>query len=379
MTIKKALGKLHLWLGLTSGLVVFIVAITGCIYCFQEEIQEMTQDYRFVEPQHKPYMAPSKLHKIAVAELPDKHLHSLQYGEKDRALIATFYDVDYYYLVFIDPYSGDVLQVKNMDDDFFRIILDGHYYLWLPEWLGQPIVATSTLIFLVMVITGIVLWWPKKNNRKQRFKIKWDARWRRKNYDLHAVLGFYVCILGLVFAVTGLVWGFQWFAGAYYWTASGGETLKPWEDVQSVSKKTDTMHYEVPVDAIWQRLSQENPKAILDVHFPEGELAIEIAVNHQRGTYWKTDYRFFDHRTLKEIETDNIYGKLENASGADLAMRMNYDIHVGQIWGLPGKILAFCASLIVASLPVTGTLVWWGRKKKAKKPKRTLQPAKVGV
>ena len=85
--------------------------------------------------------------------------------------------------------------------------------------------------------------------------------------------------------------------------------------------------------------------------------------------------RFAERAIAKEIETNNLYGKLENASGADLAMRMNYDIHVGQIWGLPGKILAFCASLIVASLPVTGTLVWWGRKKKAKKPKRVMQPA----
>jgi uncharacterized iron-regulated membrane protein len=376
MTIKKALGKLHLWLGLTSGLVVFIVAITGCIYCFQEEISNMTQEYRFVEKQDKSYLEPSRLREIAQKQLPGKHLHSLQYGEKDRALVATFYAPEYYDLVYLDPYSGDVLKVKDMNGDFFRIVLDGHYYLWLPPAVGQPIVAASTLVFLVMVITGIVLWWPKKNNRKQRFKVKWDARWRRKNYDLHAVFGFYVCVLGLVFAVTGLVWGFQWFAGAYYWTASGGKTMKPYEDVLSVSKKTDTTHYRVPVDAIWQRMSAENPKAILDVHFPDNEkLAIEIAVNHQRGTYWKTDYRYFDQRTLKEVETDNVYGKLENASGADMAMRMNYDIHVGQIWGFPGKLLAFFASLIVASLPVTGTLVWWGRKNKAKKPKRVLQPA----
>jgi uncharacterized iron-regulated membrane protein len=46
---------------------------------------------------------------------------------------------------------------------------------------------------------------------------------------------------------------------------------------------------------------------------------------------------------------------------------MNYDIHTGAILGLPGKFLAFFASLICASLPVTGVYVWWGRKNKAKK------------
>ncbi len=48
---------------------------------------------------------------------------------------------------------------------------------------------------------------------------------------------------------------------------------------------------------------------------------------------------------------------------------MNYDIHTGAILSLPGKILAFCASLICASLPITGFLLWWGRRKKAKQSK----------
>jgi uncharacterized iron-regulated membrane protein len=49
---------------------------------------------------------------------------------------------------------------------------------------------------------------------------------------------------------------------------------------------------------------------------------------------------------------------------------MNYDIHVGAIAGLPGKILAFLISLLCSSLPVTGFLVWYGKKVKAKTPKR---------
>ena len=46
---------------------------------------------------------------------------------------------------------------------------------------------------------------------------------------------------------------------------------------------------------------------------------------------------------------------------------MNYDIHTGAIIGLPGKILAFCAGLVVASLPVTGFTIWWGRRNKERK------------
>jgi len=49
---------------------------------------------------------------------------------------------------------------------------------------------------------------------------------------------------------------------------------------------------------------------------------------------------------------------------------MNYDIHVGAIAGMPGKIIAFLASLLSASLPVTGFIIWWDREKRKRQSKR---------
>jgi uncharacterized iron-regulated membrane protein len=54
----------------------------------------------------------------------------------------------------------------------------------------------------------------------------------------------------------------------------------------------------------------------------------------------------------------------------------NYDIHVGAILGLPGKILAFIASFICGMLPVTGFIIWWGRRNKSTPAKKTpVRPA----
>ena len=61
-----------------------------------------------------------------------------------------------------------------------------------------------------------------------------------------------------------------------------------------------------------------------------------------------------------------MYGRYANTSVADKMMRMNYDVHTGAILGITGKIMAFFASLIAASLPVTGFLIWRGRRKKKK-------------
>lgn len=370
MSFKKIIGKVHLWLGLTSGIIVFIIAITGCLYAFQAEIQEMTQPYRYVQTENKPYLPPSRLRAIAEAELPGKKIHSVAYGSKTDAVEVSFYQFEpehYYDIVYINPYSGQVLKTKDMESGFFPWVLDGHFYLWLPPAIGQPVVATATLIFLVMMISGLILWWPRnKAARKQRFSIKWNARWRRVNYDLHNVFGFYMTWVVIFIAMTGLVWGFQWFAKAAYWSMGGEKTIvyeEPLSD-KSVAKPL----YTQPVDVIWEQLRKEVTTAeVIEMHFPSSDSgAIEAALNADKDTYWQTDYRFYDQYTLKEIPVKHVWGRLEEARTADKIFRMNYDIHTGAVWGLPGKFLAFFASLIAASLPITGFMIWWGRKKKSR-------------
>ncbi|WP_089683829.1 PepSY-associated TM helix domain-containing protein [Catalinimonas alkaloidigena] len=382
MTLKRLIGSLHLWLGLASGLIVFIVALTGCLYAFQEEIQNLTQPYRFVEEAQGTPLPPSQLQRIAEEALPEKKVHAVLYPKAGEAAQVIFYNYEpeyYYYLVYLNPYTGAIQQVKDMEADFFQIVLDGHFYLWLPAPIGQPVVATATLVFVVMLLTGLVLWWPKnKSAARQRFSIKWNARWRRKNYDLHNVLGVYALWLALVLALTGLVWGFQWFAQGTY-TALGGE--KELMYIEPLSDTTATLVQEaeaVPaMDRIWQQMRREHPTAeVLEVHVPETPASpIAANVNTQDGTFWRLDYRYFDQYTLEELSVDHVYGRLADADATDKLFRMNYDIHTGAILGFPGKLLAFFASLIVASLPVTGFLIWWGRRKKSRQrnplPKRS--------
>jgi uncharacterized iron-regulated membrane protein len=370
--LKKSIGKIHLWLGLSSGLLVFVIAITGCIYAFQEEIQNLTQPYRFVEHQNQPVLPPSELKAIAENELPGKKIHAVLYAKPGKAAQVIFYNIDpeYYYLVYLNPFSGEVLKVKDAQAGFFPFILDGHFYLWLPAEIGQPIVATASLVFLVMLISGLFLWWPRnKKATKQRFSIRWNARWRRKNYDLHNVLGFYATWIAIILAATGLVWGFEWFAQGYYKLAGGQKSLLY---VEPKSDSTLVYESDVPaIDRLFALMRSENPTAeVLEVHIPEtASSAIEISINPDDETYWQADYRYFDQYTLKELSVDHIYGKSANASVADNLMRMNYDIHTGAVIGLSGKTLAFFASLIVASLPVTGFYIWWGRKQKDKQKK----------
>lgn len=362
--MKKYYRKIHQWLGLISGLLVFIIAITGCIYAFQEEIQDAVQPHRFVEKENKVFLLPSQLEQIAKKHLPNKTLHSIKYHTDKKSAEVIFFQNDptYYYTVYLNPYSGKVLHTQNMEDGFFPFILRGHFYLWLPEKIGQPVVAISSLLFLAMIITGLILWFPKNKNvlkNKTWFRWKDTTKWKRKNFDLHSIIGFYSFFVALLFIITGLVWGFQWFAYSYY-TVIGGKKSLIYEEPKSIKTELKTHNN---LDSIFTKLINEckNIQSI-EVHPPETDSStIAINTNAEKGTFWKTDYRFFDQYTLNEQTTKSIYSRFQNAKFADKLLRMNYDLHTGAVFGIWGKIFMFLMSLLIATLPITGFLFWYGR------------------
>jgi len=371
MRFKKATGKIHLWLGLVSGLIIVVLGVTGCLLAFEHEIRMLTEPFRFVKAEEKLPLPPSVFKQIAEQRLHGKAASSIEYGKPGDAILISYYDANNYKIIFLNPYNGDVLKVKNMTRDFFRMVLNGHFYLWLPPSIGQPVVASATLIFLTMLISGIVLWWPKnKAARKQRFSVKWNAKWKRTNYDLHNVFGFYMTWIAIFLAITGLVMGFEWFAKSVYWISAAGKSMPAWYTPSSdtLAKPGDKLAI---MDNTWRQMMQKkNKKEALSIFFAAGpSAALSVSINHRPGTYYNMDNYYFDQYTGRELPGKGIYaGAYANASVADKIKRMNYDIHIGAVLGLPGKMLAFFASLIAASLPVTGFYIWWGRRKKKKLP-----------
>jgi uncharacterized iron-regulated membrane protein len=342
------------------------------LYAFQQEIINITEDFRYVKEQQLPFLPPSTIAAIAQKQLPSKTIHAIKYNTKSEAAEAIFfhYQPTYYYISYINPYTGKVLKTVDGESGFFHFILDGHFYLWLPDQIGQVVVASATLIFVFLLISGFILWYPKnKNARKQRFSFKWkkNMKWKRKNYDLHNVTGFYVLLIAFVFSITGLVWGFQWFAKSYYFLLGGSKSID-YIEPQSLQTKSVTSRPASVIDAVWHKMLVLYPQAeSIEVHPPEGPAsAIEANANSDNSLYSTIDYRYFDQYSLKEIDAVSIYGKINDNTIADTVYKMNYEIHTGGILGLAGKIFAFLISLLIASLPVTGTIIYFGRRKKNK-------------
>lgn len=374
---------MHLWLGLTSGLLVFIVAITGCCWIFKEEIQALAEDNIYIEQQNKPVLSPTQAANFAREVFPGKALHGVLYDDVTEPIEVIFYqpEPEFYSSVFLNPFSGEVLRTEDHMSGFFAFVLDGHLNLWLPEEIGNQLVRWGSVVFAFMLLSGIILWWPRnKNNRKQRFAFKWKptTKWRRKNYDMHAVLGFYTSIFGFVIVLTGLVMAFPSVGEAIYGGLGGekGSTFL----VPDSSPKDHRLAHD-PIDNLLPMLQEQFPQAKdFEIHYPHSDTsAIYVEVSYTDGVFYNSDFLYYDQNTLEEIPSKTLYGKYNEADIPDKLLRMNYDTHIGAILGLPGKILVFFVSLIIASMPITGFLVWYGRRKKCKPNSKSFAKAPQGL
>lgn len=388
-TFKKLIGKLHLCMGLSVGLIVFIVSITGAMYAFKDEIQYLIRkeaiyhgEENIAQKQTLPIAQLERLvneqtqekYPLHWAEIPmDKTLsYKFNYYERDTTAWNYFDEFVIYKTAYVNPFNGKVLDVYDEKNGFFNIVKFIHWSLLFNHEWGTYIVGIPVLIFIFMLISGIILWWPKnKNARKQRFWFRWKniRSWRRKNYDLHSILGFYSSIIALIASISGVFYAFVWVQIFIYFVFSGGETAYPFFYEIKTTAPSSTRN-DFTLDKVSKQVEQHFPNAYgysLDFgheHLDEHEHPhLGVFVKELNYSYHINHSMMFDENSgeLLKVHSHN------DKNFGEKVIAANYDIHVGAILGLPGKIIAFLGSLIAASLPVTGFLVWWGRRRKKKK------------
>ncbi len=367
-TVRKISRKLHLWITLISGWIVLIVCLTGSLYAFKDEITEITEPWRFVDAQNEPILKPTKVLEITAEKVEIMKPIAITYGESTDAIFVDFFDFDKgMTTVFIDPYDGHIIKTikKGKDDfDFFRFVLNGHRSLWLPSDIGRPLVGWSVLLFVIVLITGLILWIPKRwKYLKNNFKV----RQKKLSYDLHNTLGGIFLPFLILIALTGLIWSFTWFSKAVYTVTGGGELksyVLPKSDVSGMDTKLAD-----PLDKLYMQLKEANPKApTFYFAMPSDSSGVfRVSIVHKRNSYYQTDNLFFDQYTLSPLQGQGPYaGKYTDVSTADKIRRMNLEIHDGRILGIFGKTIAFCSCLVGILLFVTGFILWIKRKKRKK-------------
>lgn len=372
MSFKQYLLQVHRWLGIITGLVVFLVSLSGCIYVFEEELRNTFQsEYLYVQPNNTRKPVDELLAHVHAA-YPHETITQLRFKEQASAAFIVITQSEK--AISLNPYTGNIVGVRNLKTDFLTLTIEFHETLFLGD-IGKEIVKWNVLIFFFLCITGLILWWPKqKRFLRQALTIKWNTKFKRVNWDLHSVLGFYALIVLVLISATGIFWTFDnakklvsFATGAPITKTKAPEVPKQtaqvysWQAAYDYCKNTYPGAYQV---AINQPTKPTEPLRVL-MRYP-------YQVVRKQNTI------FFHPENGKILRAD----LFTNYTSYDKVMRSNFDFHTGRIpaLGLFGKLLYFFASLIATSLPVTGFIIWWGRGARKRKPlKKTvnshLQPS----
>jgi uncharacterized iron-regulated membrane protein len=355
---KNAIRNIHLWLGLATGLVVFIISITGSLYIFEEEIREFTQkDFRYVTLQQKPFIGLDKIITSFEKLSPKDQLRLIRIedGFANATVEITTKKAAVYYF---NPYDASL--VKKGREDWLEVVEHMHTSLLLGK-TGEFIMQWSVVIFVIMLITGLILWFPGQMRLlKQSLTIKRKASFKRLNYDLHNVLGFYASVVLLVTALSGLYFAFKGVKTAASFIA--GSKLGQGKAIVA-AKPLQIDSLPVRYNKIYTEAKIKYPGAI-STSFSlrgKGELRLRMIYPYRWARNQNT---FFYEATTGAMIRAKLY---KDFNGADLIEATNYDLHTGRLFGLPSKILSFLAALVAASLPVSGFIIWWKKRKKPRK------------
>ena len=397
-SFRKFSTDIHLWLGIASGLVLFVVCLTGTILTFEKEIIEWADSERY----HVEAAAGAKV--IPIDDLVAKTEAGLK-GKVTGIDIPASANAVYRFTVqekgpkegkpeaggkakeskgkeskggkggggggktyLVNPYNGDITgTTKSATAEFFSTTMGLHRWLLLQDSGGKIVVGAATIIFVFLVLSGLVLWWPiKLRNWKQGFQIKFSGNWKRINHDLHNTLGFYSFIVLLIMALTGLCWSFEWYKkGAS--DVLGDEVFKQRREKPMPSDPLNAGNADKPMLAtLISSADASFPyEGNYRLRFP-ADSAGSYVINKSRSGFFvltAADKIQFEQYTGAVLKTEKFSDKPFNQQVASSVR----SLHLGDIYGTFSKIIYFLACLFATTLPVTGTIIWINKLRKKNK------------
>ena len=402
--MKKIFRKIHLWLSVPFGLIITLVCFSGAMLVFENEVNEwFRRDLYYVETVKESPLSMDKLLEKVATTLPDSvSVTGVSISSDPGRAYQVSLSKPRRASLYVDQYTGEV-KGKSERSGFFMFMFRMHR--WLLDSMnpgnegifwGKMIVGVSTLLLVFVLISGIVIWWPRTRKAlKNSLKITATKGWRRFWYDLHVAGGMYALIFLLAMALTGLTWSFPWYRTAFY-KVFGVEVQQ--RAAQGHEQKSDAQKRDTKLAAHREKKREGN-------EVRKGERSGRPENNHSDMysvtspfVYWQEIYDKLRHQNpeYKQISissgtasvsfnrfgnqraSDRYSFNTDNGEFTETSLYQHqdksgkirgwiYSVHVGNWGGMFTRILTFIAALLGAALPLTGYYLWIKRLIKVRK------------
>ena len=382
----------HFYAGLFVIPFMILLALTGIVYLFKPQLDQlMYAELLNVRPAATPLSADQQLARLQQA-LPQAQVS--QYlppasAESSAQFVATLDGRKT--SLFLDPYSGALLGQQDAQNNLQAIARALHGELLIGP-LGDRLIELAAGWGIVLVVSGLYLWWPRGQGGAAVLWPRLSARGRLLWRDLHAVTGFWGSAVLLFMLLTGMTWTGFWgaqFAGAWNHFPAAMWDAVPQSDLQARSLNSSAKQ-----TVAWAventPLPQSDPHAAHNGHAPAAapvaaariglqqvvDTASRLAVQPGYSISFPADDKGVftvaifadDPRNDATLHLDQYSGKvLADIRWADYglvarAVESGAMLHEGKMFGLANQLLMLAVCLLILLGSISGLLMWWKRR-----------------
>ncbi|NNA90461.1 PepSY domain-containing protein [Pseudomonas gessardii] len=373
--LKKTLFQLHWFFGISAGLVLALMGITGAAYSFQDEIlRALNPTVLTVQKQPAGVLPPAEL--VRKLEATEGKAVAMLWVESESGNAARVFFTPppgerRGQMRYFDPYTGDYLG-DAVGQDFFGLMLQLHRFLAMGD-TGRQITGACTLILIFFCLSGLYLRWPRQvASWRAWLTLDWRKKGRSFNWDLHSVFGTWCLLFYLLAALTGLSWSYEWYnKGLTRLLSDAPQNERVRNRGPAPAGPAPVANYE----AIWSSIySTAGPDlSAYNIRMPP--------VAGQPATVYYLLQSSPHDRALNQINLDPATGMVKSVERyGDKSLKAQlltslYALHVGSYFGLVGRIILTVTALCMPLFFITGWLLYLDRRRK----KRQVRDARKGL
>lgn len=378
MTFRNAVFQLHWLLGITAGLVLALVGVTGAMQSFEPQIlKAINPGVMTVDVREEAALAPEVLLARVLGQRPGREPQALSLSAEARdAARVTFAPAPDApkgpngrargESVYVDPYTGGILG-KPVGEGFFRTTMELHRWLALDK-VGKQIVGASTVVLIFFCLSGIYLRWPRRWwHPRVWFALDWRQRGRNFLWHLHAVAGAWMLVIYLVCSLTGLWWSYEWYRnGLTRWAGLPSTNAQaqrgPGARSRGTAVEPSVAGPAIDVAGAWQSFNTTVPTwSKVTLQWPRGDAPLLFRYVDRDPAHDRAN------NTLELDPQSFVVRKHERYDDKPLTHRLlgsMLALHSGSYFGLAGLWIFMLASAALPLFAVTGWMLYLDRRRK---------------
>ncbi len=360
MTVRKIVLTIHLYLGMAAGIFLMILGLTGSVMAFESDIDHwLHPDLWYVTPGRK--LLPENEMISAAQNQFNSRVLAVQFSRAPN--LAQLLQLTDGTGVYMNPYDGTVLGSKTGQNNSDRAIAYIHqiHLRLVPDpkepqlaEKGKLVVIWVAVILLLMVPTGVILWWRGKLLTVKFKATNFKIPWHRVFHDSHQAIGVYAALFLMIASFTGILIGFSFGEKFFYAITRSSPPVRP-QPLQStfVNGATPIMADEV-LDIARKTLPRATPSILVRPLRSSGAYTVLMRVPEETSEAVHSSVTI-DQFSGKVLAVHNF----ETDSAGYRWIRFNRSIHTGDIFGLASHIVVSLSSLALVAMVITGFVIWW--------------------